>query len=120
MTILLIIYGHKGCFCAFKIIRAEIKKQKLKFFIVLFIATISHSLLDAMTSGGLGVALWAPFDNTRIFFPFRPIRVSPLGVANFFTERAFVVLYSEAIWIAIPGTILLGLSYLIKKIKNDD
>ena len=25
MTILLIIYGHKGCFYAFKIIRAEIK-----------------------------------------------------------------------------------------------
>lgn len=96
------------------------KKQKLRFFLVLFLATISHSLLDAMTTGGLGVAFWAPFDNTRIFFPFRPIRVSPLGVVNFFTERAFVVLRSEAIWIGIPGSILLALSYFIKRIKHDN
>lgn len=96
------------------------KQQKLRFFLVLFSATVSHTLLDAMTSGGLGVALWAPFDNTRIFFPFRPIRVSPLGIANFFTERAFVVLRSEAIWIGIPGFILLGILSYIKKSKDDN
>lgn len=93
------------------------KTQKIRFFLVLFLATVSHAVFDAMTTGGLGVAFWAPFDNSRIFFPFRPIRVSPLGVANFFTERAFIVLRSEAIWIGIPGSLLLGISYLIKKIS---
>src|SRR5256885_543420 len=28
-------------------------------------AMVSHGLLDAMTSGGLGVAVFAPFDNAR-------------------------------------------------------
>jgi inner membrane protein len=34
----------------------------------LFLATASHGFLDAMTDGGLGVAFFAPFDNTRYFF----------------------------------------------------
>ena len=94
------------------------RKQKLKFFIVLFLATLSHSILDAMTTGGLGVALWAPFDNDRIFFSFRPIRVSPLGIANFFTERGWAVIKSEALWIGVPGIVLLGINILIKKLQS--
>ena len=35
----------------------------------------SHSLLDAMTSGGLGVAFFSPWDNTRYFLPWRPIKL---------------------------------------------
>ena len=38
----------------------------------------SHGVLDALTDGGPGVAFLAPFDDTRYFFPWRPIRVSPL------------------------------------------
>jgi inner membrane protein len=30
-------------------------------FLFLFISTLSHSLLDMLTNGGLGVALFAPF-----------------------------------------------------------
>jgi inner membrane protein len=36
-----------------------------------FFAAASHGLLDAMTDGGLGVALFSPFDNRRYFFPWR-------------------------------------------------
>ncbi|MBK8609138.1 MAG: hypothetical protein IPL84_04125 [Chitinophagaceae bacterium] len=32
------------------------------------LAAASHAILDAMTTGGLGVA-FSPFDNTRYFFP---------------------------------------------------
>ena len=52
-------------------------------FSFLFASTLSHGLVDMLTNGGLGVALLAPFDNGRYFFPFRPIEVSPLGIANF-------------------------------------
>jgi inner membrane protein len=48
-----------------------------------FLATASHGLLDAMTDGGLGVAFFSPFDNHRYFLPWRPIRVSPIGVGRF-------------------------------------
>jgi inner membrane protein len=39
----------------------------------------SHPLLDTMTDGGLGCALFWPFSNARYFAPFTPIPVAPLG-----------------------------------------
>src|SRR5262245_11724256 len=54
---------------------------------LLFLATVSHPLLDMFTNGGLGCALFAPFDNTRHFFPWRPIKVAPIGVGSFFTQH---------------------------------
>ena len=66
---------------------------------------LSHSLLDALTTGGKGVALLSPFDNTRYFFPWKVIRVSPIGISNFFTQRGVVVVISELKWIGIPSLI---------------
>ncbi len=40
----------------------------------LFLITASHGLFDAMTNGGLGVAFFAPIDDTRYFLPFRRFR----------------------------------------------
>ena len=39
----------------------------------------SHGLLDTMTDGGLGCALFWPFSLTRYFAPWRPIPVAPIG-----------------------------------------
>ena len=47
-----------------------------KLVLFFFLVTSSHALLDMLTSGGHGVAILAPFDNGRYFFPWRPIRVS--------------------------------------------
>jgi inner membrane protein len=41
----------------------------------------SHAVLDTMTDGGLGCALFWPFDSTRYFAPWRPIPVAPIGLA---------------------------------------
>ncbi len=73
----------------------------------LFVATASHGLLDAMTTGGLGIAFFAPFDNSRYFLPFRPIAVSPIGVRAFFSEWGQRVILSELIWVGIPCTFML-------------
>jgi inner membrane protein len=82
----------------------------------LFLAAASHGLLDAMTNGGLGVAFFAPFDNRRFFFPFRPIQVSPIGLARFFSARGWAVIRSELVWIWVPSalliTIALGVGHL--------
>jgi inner membrane protein len=64
--------------------------------------TASHALLDALTDGGLGVALFAPFSNERYFFPWRPIAVSPIG-PGFFSARGARVLLSELRWIWLPS-----------------
>jgi len=74
--------------------------------VVYFLAvTASHPILDAMTNGGLGVAFFAPFENSRYFLPWRPIEVSPIGVRAFFSPRGLAVLQSEFIWIWVPSAI---------------
>jgi inner membrane protein len=40
----------------------------------------SHGLLDALTDGGLGIALLWPFSTDRFFFSWQPIPVAPIGV----------------------------------------
>ena len=73
------------------------------------LVTMSHGLLDALTDGGLGIAFFAPFDETRYFFPWRPLTVSPIGVADFFSSWGLGVLISELIWIGLPVNVwLLG------------
>ncbi|SFK42495.1 metal-dependent hydrolase [Lysobacter sp. cf310] len=61
----------------------------------------SHPVLDAFTDGGLGVALWWPWSDARIFAPWRPIEVSPIG-AGFFSLRGLHVLWSEIQWVWLP------------------
>lgn len=68
-----------------------------------FLATASHGLLDAMTDGGLGVAFFAPMENTRYFLPWRPIEVSPIGLRRFVEGRGLAVLASEARWVLLPS-----------------
>ena len=75
----------------------------LTFFSLL---TASHGILDAFTDGGLGIALLAPFDNTRYFFPWTPIRVSPIGIDAFLSERGWITLKSELLWIWGPLLLL--------------
>ncbi|MFL5754211.1 MAG: metal-dependent hydrolase [Bacteroidia bacterium] len=92
--------------------------EKRKLFLLFFICTLSHGLLDSLTNGGLGVAYFSPFSNTRYFFPWRPIQVSPLGAAKFFSERGLRVIKSEALWIGLPCTIVLGLRFFIEKLQK--
>ncbi|MDR1351624.1 MAG: metal-dependent hydrolase [Zoogloeaceae bacterium] len=70
---------------------------------LIFLAALSHIALDALTNGGLGVALLWPFTDTRYFFPWRPIQVSPMSLARLFSERGLAVLYSELSWIWLPA-----------------
>ena len=63
----------------------------------------SHPLLDSMTDGGLGCALFWPFDLTRYFAPWRHIPVAPIGGDFFSPYGAFIaatefVLFSPLIF----------------------
>jgi inner membrane protein len=68
-----------------------------RLFLVTALVAVSHPLLDAMTDGGLGVALLWPFSNARFFAPWRPIPVAPIG-ARLLTSRGLHVLAVEAVW----------------------
>jgi inner membrane protein len=89
--------------------------SRLAIWTYFFLATASHGLLDAMTDGGLGVAFFSPFDNTRYFLPWRPIRVSPIGLTRFFTHRGLAVIQSELLWIWLPATLLILAAWLIRR-----
>ncbi|MGZ3871421.1 MAG: metal-dependent hydrolase [Bacteroidia bacterium] len=95
-------------------------KQGLKYFLFFTFCTASHGILDAMTSGGLGVAFFSPFDTSRYFLPWRPIKVSPIGAGKFFSERGLLILKSEAVWIGIPSAIYILAMLLIKKLKTSN
>jgi len=86
----------------------------------LFLATASHGVLDAMTNGGLGIAFFAPFSGARYFLPWRPIAVSPIGVASFFSTRGLQVLATEVVWIWIPAAVLAAAVALIRRRRSPD
>ena len=77
-------------------------RDRVRTWLFLFLAAVSHGVLDAFTNGGLGIAFFAPISPERYFFPVRPIQVSPIGAA-FFSRRALEVLSSEFVWVWIPA-----------------
>ena len=72
-------------------------------FAVVLVSSVSHGVLDALTTGGMGVAFFSPFSNARFFLPWRVIAVSPIGVAPFLSARGMRVLGSEIAWIWAPA-----------------
>lgn len=90
--------------------------SRLLPFGFLFLSTLSHGILDALTNGGLGVAFFAPFDNSRYFFPWRPIRVSPISVSGFFSPRGIQVLRSELQWVWLPAALVVMLLTLLRRL----
>lgn len=82
------------------------------------LVTASHGFFDAMTTGGLGVAFFAPFDNTRYFFGFRPIPVAPFSAAGLFTARGMNLLFWEfaLLWTFAIGALVWQSRNLNRKI----
>lgn len=67
-----------------------------------FLACALHGVLDAFTDAGRGVGFFIPFDDTRYFFPFRPLETSPVSPMAFFRGRALEILANEIIWVWLP------------------
>jgi inner membrane protein len=59
----------------------------------------SHAVLDALTDGGRGCALYWPFSDERHFAPLRPIPVAPIGL-GFLSARGLRVALVELVLFA--------------------
>jgi inner membrane protein len=92
--------------------------NKTALVVFFTLATASHGALDALTDGGRGVAFFAPFSNERYFFPFRPIEVSPIGVAEFFSEWGMAVIRSELLWVWLPASLFVGLVLIFRRLTK--
>ena len=105
--------GHRGfthsllfaALLAAGLARWAFREDRRRAGLYLFLATASHGVLDAMTTGGRGVGFLIPFSDARFFLPWRPIAVSPIGVSRFFTARALHILASEAQWVWVPSMV---------------
>jgi inner membrane protein len=108
-------WGHRGfthslvfSFAFGYLVAVLCYRQNWKPIGLLFsVAMASHALLDMLTNGGRGVALWWPMSSQRIFFPWRPVQVSPIGAAEFFSKWGLEVLASEAVYIGLPCVLVL-------------
>jgi inner membrane protein len=77
--------------------------------------TASHGVLDAMTDGGYGIAFLSPVSNARMFLPWRPLEVAPIGVRGFFSRWGWDVLMSELLWIWLPVALVLVLASVARR-----
>ena len=64
--------------------------------LLVIVVVASHGVLDAFTTGGLGVEFLWPLDAHRFFAPIRFIPVAPLG-ARMLSARGLGVLITEAV-----------------------
>jgi len=80
--------------------------------------TASHGVLDALTSGGLGVAFFSPVGLGRYFFPWRPIAVSPLAPGRFFGRAALRIIETELRWAWLPAIALVLASLGIRRLRR--
>lgn len=124
------VFGHRGfthsiLFAAivgvavaglfFRDVPRKLSTTALAFYF--FGVTLSHPLLDALTGGGLGVALLAPISGERFFFGRRPIAVSPIGI-GFFSSRGLIVLASEVVWVWLPSALVVLLMWLYRRMTK--
>jgi len=112
-------FGHRGfshsvLFAVFVAIAGAslyrfFRSTLLCSFLFLFVAAVSHGVLDAFTNGGLGVAFLWPWSSERFFAPVRVIEVAPIGISRILSQKGIAVLWSEVVWVWLP---LMGLAIL--------
>ncbi len=101
-------FGHRGAAhsltfgvvtaTAFSLV-ARLLGQPVRRTLPLALAVaLSHPLLDTMTDGGHGIALLWPFDDARVFAPWRPIPVAPLMPTAWMSERGAEVVTKELLY----------------------
>ncbi|HEY7330837.1 MAG TPA: metal-dependent hydrolase [Gemmataceae bacterium] len=111
-------FGHRGfshSICCAVLVSLGVAALVSSYFAVpwwqmaLFSVTvlIVHSVLDALTDGGCGIAFFSPFNDRRYFLPWRPIQVSPIGL-SVFSRWGWCALLSEIVWVWLPLAILVG------------
>ena len=93
----------------------SLRASRTSAFLFVSISAASHGLLDMLTNGGLGVALFWPFSDARYFFPERVIEVSPLRVRRVFGEAGARVFASEILWVWLPAVAIATVAYAARK-----
>jgi inner membrane protein len=93
------LFAHRGffhsalfllVFCLL-VAAARTRRDRIRLGLLWAMCAVTHPLLDMLTDGGSGVMLLYPFETARLFFPWRPIHVSPLGILQFFSRAGYIL-----------------------------
>lgn len=120
--------GHRGffhsilflliCASAASIYISAKRKYSMARFALVFMCmsavALSHSALDAMTNGGLGVGFFIPFDNARYFLPWRPVEVSPITAEKILSKRGASVFQNELHLLIFPSLCVAAVFSLLR------
>ena len=94
-------FGHRGAthsiaFALAMGVAAWLLTRSWKSTFALAVVVLSHPLLDMLTDGGLGAALFFPVTSERFFFPWTPLPVAPIGM-GMVSAKGIYVLAVEAV-----------------------
>jgi inner membrane protein len=114
--------GHRGAshsivfaallgFVAY-LVASRLRATRAVAFSFVAFSAASHGLLDMLTNGGHGVALWWPVSTERFFFPWQVIEASPLSLRRILGGRGLEVLQSELLWVWLPAGLACGVLLL--------
>jgi inner membrane protein len=77
----------------------RLRERPLRVACLAALVLASHGVLDTLTDGGRGCALFWPFSDARHFAPYRPIPVAPIGL-GFLSARGLRVALAELVLFA--------------------
>lgn len=96
--------------------RSVDRGTRVRIWIALFLATVSHGLLDGLSLSSPGVPFFFPLSTVRYHLPWRVIRADPHG--NGLLAVLLRSIRTELIWIWLPGAILLMLTALRRRLAG--
>jgi inner membrane protein len=118
------VWGHRGATHSLVAVAAVagiafwlapwLKAKRWLASVAVGLSMASHGVLDAATSGGKGVAFFWPWSAERFFFPWHPIRVSPMGL-GIFSARGVAVMASELLWVGLPALVLAAIWWAVRR-----
>jgi len=100
-------FGHRGAShsvgmaavvaAALALAARAVRRSPWRIGLTAFGALVAHDLADALTDGGLGAALLWPLSDRRIFLPWRPIPVAPIGLLRLLSAHGLGIMLAELV-----------------------
>lgn len=108
-----LVLGAIACACA-----AQLRSDRVVAFCFVAFCAASHGLLDMLTNGTHGVALWWPLSVERLVFPWHGILASPLSLHRLWSGRGFEVLQSELLWVWLPAAAVAAFVWILRHLAD--
>lgn len=98
---------------------AASQHARLRLWLAFALATLSHSVLDALSTIGTGVAFWAPFSWTHYEFTWQPLGEIGPGASG--PRRIFAILGNELFWVGLPALIVVAIArFALRRSADND